>query len=486
MHPWRTLALRVSLALVIALIPSLPLRAQPLIKTTTPASCFSADRRTTGAVLRMAPVGLQIQATNRDALIVQALLQVPGNSKYELKRLVVRFQNSKNSDASLRSIELKSEYGSRLFFAATGATGDRSVIEQDKVPSIANAWNLPEFRETSALDAKTVVRLEIDSPMNIDPGSGPIPDNYKPPPGAPFVLISVDAYFVNPAFKATIPAGSALILAHPGPDVPANPAPHAPQNIPGSKAVIDMVNHDNQLLWYRHDGREDGTFRWSADKGLIIGTGWNFRAVIGAGHGVIYAITPDGDLLWYRHEGSGDGSFKWALAQGQLVNSGFKGLQVIAASGGVLYTLGRNGELRWYRHDGYADGTDRWTAREGRVIATDWHYEHIFAGDGGVIYAKTGKGELYRFRHDGRGDGTPAWSNPDGQLIASNWQQNLFAFSSGDGVIYTITPESQLLWYRDEGRNDDTVRWADSSGNGKVVGVGWTVRSIFSGSALQP
>jgi hypothetical protein len=47
--------------------------------------------------------------------------------------------------------------------------------------------------------------------------------------------------------------------------------------------------------------------------------------------GVIYDVTTDGDLVWYRHFGRGDGSFKWAQAQGQTVNSGFKGMHVIAA-----------------------------------------------------------------------------------------------------------------------------------------------------------
>ena len=29
------------------------------------------------------------------------------------------------------------------------------------------------------------------------------------------------------------------------------------------------------------------------------------------GNGVIYAVNPAGDLLWFRHEGKDDGSFNW-------------------------------------------------------------------------------------------------------------------------------------------------------------------------------
>ena len=36
------------------------------------------------------------------------------------------------------------------------------------------------------------------------------------------------------------------------------------------------------------------------------------KQVFSGGDGVIYAIADNGDLLWFRHDGRGDGSFKWA------------------------------------------------------------------------------------------------------------------------------------------------------------------------------
>jgi hypothetical protein len=47
----------------------LPLLAQPEIKASTPGTRFSLDRRSRG-VLTNVPGGLQIQALNRDPLIV--------------------------------------------------------------------------------------------------------------------------------------------------------------------------------------------------------------------------------------------------------------------------------------------------------------------------------------------------------------------------------------------------------------------------------
>ena len=46
---------------------------------------------------------------------------------------------------------------------------------------------------------------------------------------------------------------------------------------------------------------------------------------------MIYAVNPAGDLLWYRHEGRDDGSFNWASNQGRKVGSGWGGLQELFA-----------------------------------------------------------------------------------------------------------------------------------------------------------
>jgi hypothetical protein len=48
--------------------------------------------------------------------------------------------------------------------------------------------------------------------------------------------------------------------------------------------VIYAVNANGELLWNRHEGRHDGTFRWAVPEGKKVGTGWVFRHVFsGAG-----------------------------------------------------------------------------------------------------------------------------------------------------------------------------------------------------------
>ena len=85
------------------------------------------------------------------------------------------------------------------------------------------------------------------------------------------------------------------------------------------------------LLWYRHVGREDGSFRWEGPLRKV-GTGWGgLKHVFSGGDGIIYAVTPHveaslasgigvgmgghpasgGDLMWARHLGREDGSFRW-------------------------------------------------------------------------------------------------------------------------------------------------------------------------------
>jgi tachylectin len=100
-----------------------------------------------------------------------------------------------------------------------------------------------------------------------------------------------------------------------------------------------------------------------------------------ASNGVIYAIADNGDLLWFRHDGRGDGSFKWAASQGKKVGIGwgeFK--QVFSGGDGVIYGVTTNGDLMWYRHDGRGDGSFRWAAPQGKKVGIGWNMQHVFSG----------------------------------------------------------------------------------------------------------
>jgi Tachylectin len=56
--------------------------------------------------------------------------------------------------------------------------------------------------------------------------------------------------------------------------------------------------HNGDLMWFRHDGREDESFRWAANEGKKVGSGWSFRKVFAAKGDVFYAITDDGYFMW--------------------------------------------------------------------------------------------------------------------------------------------------------------------------------------------
>jgi len=47
---------------------------------------------------------------------------------------------------------------------------------------------------------------------------------------------------------------------------------------------------------------------------------------------VIYGIDDNGDLLWYRHDGRGDGSFIWADGSPKKVGVGWGSLPTVFSS----------------------------------------------------------------------------------------------------------------------------------------------------------
>ena len=45
------------------------------------------------------------------------------------------------------------------------------------------------------------------------------------------------------------------------------------------RGLIYYVDGQNRLLWNRHDGRADGSFRWAEPTNRQVGTGWDFKHV---------------------------------------------------------------------------------------------------------------------------------------------------------------------------------------------------------------
>ena len=46
-----------------------------------------------------------------------------------------------------------------------------------------------------------------------------------------------------------------------------------------TNGLIYAIGQNNDLLWYRHEGRNDGTFRWTDANARKVGVGWDMKHV---------------------------------------------------------------------------------------------------------------------------------------------------------------------------------------------------------------
>lgn len=251
----------------------------------------------------------------------------------------------------------------------------------------------------------------------------------------------------------------------------------------GSSTTLESGGHvgigltppsGGDLLWYRHLGREDGTFAWQGPK--RVGIRWDgFKHVFCGGDGIIYAIRDNGDLMWYRHVGYADGSFVWegpkkvGIGWGELT-------EVFYGGNGIIYGVTRRvgaathrtgggaappsgGELLWYQHLGRADGSFNWTGP--RVVGTRWDLlERVFSDGAGIIYGVTRK--------------VDASFSADGTSLTSTSQHVHARFVPASGGL--------LLWYNHLGHEDGTFKWDGP----KQVGTGWSgLEQLFCGGVVS-
>jgi Tachylectin len=244
-----------------------------------------------------------------------------------------------------------------------------------------------------------------------------------------------------------------------------------------SNGIIYSVSPTDDLLWLRHDGRNDGTFKWAHNEGKKVGVGWKVKQIFTGGSGIIYAINDADDLLWYHHDGLNDGSFRWTNTDGKKVGNQWKVKHVFSGGDGIIYVINEKNELLWYRHEGYTDGTFRWESNEGKKVGVGWDVQHVFYGGDGIIYAIDQNNDLLWYRHDGHDDGSFRWASNQGRKVGNGWNVK-HIFYGGDGLIYVINQTNDLLWFHHDGRDDGSFRW--SSNEGKKVGNGWDVRHVFA------
>lgn len=349
----------------------------------------------------------------------------------------------------------------------------------------------------------------------------------------PLVVAKSDSilYAVTPrveasGFSETLPA-SALDQPGPGRGTPAS---------------------GGDLLWARHEGRQDETFKWDGPE--KVGTRWDGLAkVFSAGSGILYGVTPrvdpvfsagvlkvdeagghvggniltpgsGGDLMWFRHVGREDGSFRWEGPRRVGIRwDGFKHL--FADGEGAIYGIEENGDLMWFHHVGREDGSFVWQGP--KKVGTGWGgLTKVFSGGDGIIYAVTPKvheerhrtggtvassgGDLVWYRHLGHSDGSFRWEGPktvgigwDGlkevfcdeqgilygitPTVAASLASDTLALSSSGGLVGNFTPASggDLMWYRHIGWQDGSFHWAEP----KKVGTGWgSLAKVFSGGVV--
>jgi hypothetical protein len=193
----------------------------------------------------------------------------------------------------------------------------------------------------------------------------------------------------------------------------------------GGGGVIYAINSANDLLWYKHTGQVNGTATWAPGSGNVVGLGWSFEKVFATSNldGVIYAVNPlNGDLLWYKHTGRNDGTFAWAAGSGGSVGSNWNTLsRLTAASNGVIYGIDTDQNLRWYKHTGISNGTFSWGAGTGNVVGSSWPTATLFAGVTGRLYAISGNSDLHWYHHLGYTDGTASWVDNNPRIVGTQW-----------------------------------------------------------------
>jgi hypothetical protein len=177
-----------------------------------------------------------------------------------------------------------------------------------------------------------------------------------------------------------------------------------------------------------HTGQADGTDKWAPGSGNQVGLGWDFDLVFATttGDGVLYGVSKvNGDLLWYKHTGRDNGTFSWAPGVGGKVGQEWRGFaRLWAADDGVIYGVDTEKNLRWYKHTGRDSSTFSWAPGAGTNVGPAgiaWPMTTMFSGASGRIYAISGNTDLQWYNHLGAANGTVSWTSSDPKVVGISW-----------------------------------------------------------------
>jgi hypothetical protein len=203
--------------------------------------------------------------------------------------------------------------------------------------------------------------------------------------------------------------------------------------------IIYGIQPNGDLLWYRKDS---SGAPWRGPK--KVGTGWaDFKDVIAAGGNRFYALAQDGKMVWYEHDGFNDGTFVW---QGpKEVGSGWTFKRIFSGGDGVIYAIRQDGTLFWYRHLGFRDGTKNWSGA--KEVGSGWgDFADVFSLGQGAVYAVKSDGTLVLYQQKGFETGEKSWY--PARVVGSAWNQFQQIVPAGNGVILAIRQDGTLIWYR--------------------------------------
>jgi hypothetical protein len=233
---------------------------------------------------------------------------------------------------------------------------------------------------------------------------------------------------------------------------------------------VYALKPNGELVWYR---KENQAANWLGPR--TVNTGWYFKDVIPAGGNAFFALTNDNKLMWYRHDGFNDGSAKW---QGPIqVGNGWGFSKIFSGGEGIVYAVRDDGTLLWYRHNNYSNGGGGYASWSGpKVVGSGWaSFKDVFSNGQGVIYAVKPDGKLVRYLHKGYATGDSVWSGP--RSLGSGWQNYRQIMPVGSGVILAIKDDGQMVLYRyldDEHSEGPIGPVANSRWEGPTpIGSGW-------------
>jgi hypothetical protein len=226
------------------------------------------------------------------------------------------------------------------------------------------------------------------------------------------------------------------------------------------------IQTNGDLLWYRKDTNASA---WQGPK--KVGVGWaGFKDVIAAGGNRFYALTQDGKLLWYQHDGFNDGSFNWKPAS--EVGSGWTFSRIFSGGDGVVYAIRQDGKLLWYRHTGFNDGSRFWS--DAKEVGSGWgDFKDVFSTGKGAVYAVKPDGTLLLYQQKDFENGAKDWYPT--RIVGSAWNQFQQIVPAGDGVILAIRPDGKLLWYKHLGLTapNRLARLKETWDGPVQIGSGW-------------